>query len=57
MVTAKLICFFVFAHAKSQFSHEAAHLENLAYAKKIFHNAAHISLAVSDGAKRQDQSA
>ena len=25
-VTAKLICVFVFAYAKSQFSHDAAHL-------------------------------
>ena len=25
-VTAKLICFFVFAHAKSLFSHDKAHL-------------------------------
>ena len=26
-VTAKLICVFVFAYAKSLFSHDAAHLE------------------------------
>ena len=25
-VTAKLICFFVFAYAKSRFSHDAAHI-------------------------------
>ena len=25
-VTAKLICVFVFAHAKSRFSHDAAHM-------------------------------
>ena len=28
-VTAKLICVFVFAYAKSRFSHDAAHLKNL----------------------------
>ena len=27
-VTAKLICFFVFAYAKSRFSHDAAHLSS-----------------------------
>ena len=28
-VTAKLICVFVFAYAKSRFSHDAAHFESL----------------------------
>ena len=28
-VTAKLICVFVFAYAKSRFSHNAAHIEGL----------------------------
>ena len=28
-VTAKVICVFVFAYAKSRFSHDAAHLQDL----------------------------
>ena len=30
-VTAKLICAFVFAYAKTQFSHDAAHITQLIY--------------------------
>ena len=29
MVTTQLICTFVFTHAKSRFSHDAAHLEEI----------------------------
>ena len=34
-VTAKLICVFVFAYAKSQFSHDAAHIAKILKKKLI----------------------
>ena len=34
-VTAKLICVFVFAYAKSRFSHDAAHIISLVSKSKI----------------------
>ena len=39
-VTAKLICVFVFAYAKSQFSHDAAHItfKNLKSYTKVFYH-------------------
>ena len=33
-VTAKLICVFVFAYAKSRFSHDAAHIADFVYILK-----------------------
>ena len=40
-VTAKLICVFVFAYAKSRFSHDAAHFK-----LDLILNLAHVSLLV-----------
>ena len=34
-VTAKLICVFVFAYAKSRFSHDEAQMENMIYLYSI----------------------
>ena len=36
-VTAKLICAFVFAYAKSRFSHDGAHIFAVNHSKRFYH--------------------